>query len=176
MIFETQVKDYCACLQLCSSNNELVSSSQAFMLKPMMRTQLARKETGRNITYQVTSIPVDRVPDMGKRKLMNLLLLGAISLPTAGILVPYASFFVPLGWVLVFLSYTMDRELAEFLTRKLNCENCIIWNFVFIMDLRIEIAINLSFFISLIQIWEQLVMSSISSSSNNLIICYVWSI
>lgn len=38
-----------------------------------------------------------RVPDMGKRQLMNLLLLGAISLPSAGMLLPYASFFVPPG-------------------------------------------------------------------------------
>jgi len=34
---------------------------------------------------------------MEKRKLMNLLLLGAISLPTAGMLVPYGSFFIPAG-------------------------------------------------------------------------------
>ncbi|KAG1347211.1 Cytochrome b6-f complex iron-sulfur subunit [Cocos nucifera] len=34
---------------------------------------------------------------MSKRQLMNLLLLGSLSLPTAGILVPYASFFVPPG-------------------------------------------------------------------------------
>ncbi|KAG2677943.1 hypothetical protein I3843_12G122600 [Carya illinoinensis] len=83
--------------QLCSSKNGLFISSQAFMLKPTMRTQLVRKEKGTKITCQATSIPADRVPDMGKRQLMNLLLLGAISLPTAGMLVPYASFFVPPG-------------------------------------------------------------------------------
>lgn len=37
----------------------------------------------RMITCQASSIPADRVPDM---QLMNLLLLGAISLPTAGML------------------------------------------------------------------------------------------
>ena len=42
-----------------------------------------------------TSVPADRVPDMGKRQLMNLLLLGAIGLPTTGMLVPYAAFFAP---------------------------------------------------------------------------------
>lgn len=43
-----------------------------------------------------TSIPAnDRVPDMAKRKFMNLLLLGAVSLPTAAMVVPYALFFVP---------------------------------------------------------------------------------
>lgn len=49
------------------------------------------------ITCQATSIPADRVPDMEKRKLLNLLLLGAISLPSAGMLVPYATFFAPPG-------------------------------------------------------------------------------
>jgi cytochrome b6-f complex iron-sulfur subunit len=33
---------------------------------------------------------------MEKRKLMNLL-LGAISLPTVGMVVPYGAFFVPAG-------------------------------------------------------------------------------
>lgn len=36
-----------------------------------------------------------RVPDMEKRKLMNLLLLGAIALPTAGLAGPYLYFLVP---------------------------------------------------------------------------------
>lgn len=49
------------------------------------------------IKCQASSIAADRVPDMGKRKLMNLLLLGAISLPSAGMLVPYATFFAPPG-------------------------------------------------------------------------------
>ena len=43
------------------------------------------------------SISAGRVPDMSKRELMNLLLLGAISLPTFGMLVPYGSFLVPAG-------------------------------------------------------------------------------
>ncbi|KAI3457277.1 hypothetical protein Pfo_013940 [Paulownia fortunei] len=34
---------------------------------------------------------------MGKRQLMNLLLLGAISLPAGGMLLPYTYFFVPPG-------------------------------------------------------------------------------
>ncbi|XP_039013279.1 cytochrome b6-f complex iron-sulfur subunit, chloroplastic-like, partial [Hibiscus syriacus] len=49
------------------------------------------------VVVVATSIPADRVPDMGKRQLMNLLLLGAISLPTGFMLVPYAAFFVPPG-------------------------------------------------------------------------------
>ena len=50
------------------------------------------------ISCQATSVPADdKVPDMGKRELMNLLLLGALSLPTAGMLVPYTYFFVPAG-------------------------------------------------------------------------------
>ena len=50
------------------------------------------------VKCQATSIPADdRVPDMGRRQLMNLLLLGAISVPTGFMLVPYAAFFVPPG-------------------------------------------------------------------------------
>lgn len=56
------------------------------------------KERGMRISCQATSVPADdRVPDMGKRELMNLLLLGALSLPTAGMLIPYTYFFVPSG-------------------------------------------------------------------------------
>lgn len=57
-----------------------------------------RDRGGMRISCQATSIPADdRVPDMGKRQLMNLLLLGAISLPTGFMLVPYATFFAPPG-------------------------------------------------------------------------------
>ncbi|GKE76054.1 cytochrome b6-f complex iron-sulfur subunit, chloroplastic, partial [Tanacetum coccineum] len=48
-------------------------------------------------TCQAASIPADNVPDMEKRKLMNLLLLGALGLPTAGMLYPYTYFLVPPG-------------------------------------------------------------------------------
>lgn len=50
------------------------------------------------VKCMATSIPADdRVPDMEKRKLMNLLLLGALALPSGGMLVPYATFFAPPG-------------------------------------------------------------------------------
>ncbi|KAJ3674344.1 hypothetical protein LUZ60_004960 [Juncus effusus] len=50
----------------------------------------------RKVVCMATSgiLPED-VPDMGKRKLLNLLLLGALSLPTVGMLGPYTYFFVP---------------------------------------------------------------------------------
>ncbi|XXG83223.1 hypothetical protein AAC387_Pa10g1025 [Persea americana] len=84
---------------LCSSKNGMFSPSQALLLKPKDSNRRSYgKERGGRIACQATSIPADdRVPDMGKRELMNLLLLGALSLPTAGMLVPYASFFVPPG-------------------------------------------------------------------------------
>ncbi|KAE8730356.1 Cytochrome b6-f complex iron-sulfur subunit [Hibiscus syriacus] len=70
--------------------------SQGFIVKPTRI--LVVKKKGMRITCQATtSISPDRVPDMGKRQLMNLLLLGAISLPTGFMLVPYAAFFVPPG-------------------------------------------------------------------------------
>jgi nucleoside permease NupC len=49
----------------------------------------------------------DNVPAMGKRQLMNLLLLGALSLPTAAMLGPYASFFVPPGYIFATSSVTI---------------------------------------------------------------------
>ncbi|XP_072951150.1 cytochrome b6-f complex iron-sulfur subunit, chloroplastic [Typha angustifolia] len=82
--------------QLCAGKNGLFSPSRALMGKSIKGLGLGKEKRGR-ITCQATSIPADRVPDMGKRELMNLLLLGALSLPTAGMLVPYASFFVPPG-------------------------------------------------------------------------------
>ncbi|KAI4347845.1 hypothetical protein L6164_008622 [Bauhinia variegata] len=84
-------------IQLHSSKNGIFSSSQALLPKPT-RTHLSKREKNLIITCQATSIPAhDRVPDMGKRQLMNLLLLGVVSLPTAGMLIPYATFFAPPG-------------------------------------------------------------------------------
>nr|ACU14088.1 unknown [Glycine max] len=82
--------------QLCSGKSGIFSPSQALLVKPVKR-QMMGKSKGMRIACQATSIPADRVPDMGKRQLMNLLLLGAISLPSAGMLIPYTYFFVPPG-------------------------------------------------------------------------------
>ncbi|XP_074572236.1 cytochrome b6-f complex iron-sulfur subunit, chloroplastic isoform X2 [Curcuma longa] len=73
--------------------------SQSLLSKPARAPALPSpgKERRGKIICQATSISADRVPDMGKRQLMNLLLLGALSLPTATMLVPYAAFFVPPG-------------------------------------------------------------------------------
>ncbi|CAA2980650.1 cytochrome b6-f complex iron-sulfur subunit, chloroplastic [Olea europaea subsp. europaea] len=82
---------------LCSSKNGMNSSSQAALIKCVRSSHLVQKENKMRVSC-MASIPADdRVPDMGKRELLNLLLLGALSLPTAGMLVPYASFFVPPG-------------------------------------------------------------------------------
>jgi cytochrome b6-f complex iron-sulfur subunit len=43
----------------------------------------------------VRARPISMVPDMEKRNTMNLLLLGAASLPVAGLGVPFLAFFVP---------------------------------------------------------------------------------
>uniref|UniRef100_A0A6N2M2A5 plastoquinol--plastocyanin reductase n=1 Tax=Salix viminalis TaxID=40686 RepID=A0A6N2M2A5_SALVM len=85
---------------------------------------MATKEKGMRIACQATSIPAadDRVPDMGKRQLMNLLLLGALSSPTAGMLVPYTYFFVPSGGLFcglfqgdpTYLVVEKDKTLATF--------------------------------------------------------------
>ena len=41
------------------------------------------------------SMSTNGVPNMGKRLLMTLLLLGATGLPISGMLVPYTIFFTP---------------------------------------------------------------------------------
>ncbi|KAJ6847172.1 cytochrome b6-f complex iron-sulfur subunit 2, chloroplastic [Iris pallida] len=83
--------------QLCSGKNGMSSpTSRALLAKPAKGLGYGRERSMR-VSCMGTSIPADRVPDMEKRKLMNLLLLGAISLPSAGMLVPYTYFFVPPG-------------------------------------------------------------------------------
>ena len=77
----------------------MLSPSHALLPKLTRASSFVGKGKGLKITCQATSIPADRVPDMGKRQLMNLLLLGAISLPSAGMLIPYTIFFVPPGSV-----------------------------------------------------------------------------
>ncbi|KAI6697424.1 hypothetical protein NL676_017543 [Syzygium grande] len=83
--------------QLCSSKSDVLSASPKAFTRTTHQLAVVR-EMGMKVKCQATSVPADdRVPDMGKRQLMNLLLLGTLSLPTAGMLVPYASFFVPPG-------------------------------------------------------------------------------
>ncbi|XP_047306926.1 cytochrome b6-f complex iron-sulfur subunit, chloroplastic [Impatiens glandulifera] len=84
-----------------SSRNGIVGPSTTGEMLKCTRNNLlsaAGKEKKMNsISCQATSIPADRVPDMEKRKLLNLLLLGALSLPSTAMLVPYATFFAPPG-------------------------------------------------------------------------------
>ena len=85
-------------IQLCAGRSALFCPSQALLRKPKSTQMGAKgKGMGGKISCQATSIPADRVPDMEKRKTMNLLLLGAIGLPTATMLYPYTYFFVPPG-------------------------------------------------------------------------------
>ncbi|XP_039141104.1 cytochrome b6-f complex iron-sulfur subunit, chloroplastic [Dioscorea cayenensis subsp. rotundata] len=84
--------------QLCSSKNGIFSPSQALLSKPAKGLGFGRERNGGKVRCQATSsITADRVPDMGKRQLLNLMLLGAVSLPTVGMLIPYTYFFVPPG-------------------------------------------------------------------------------
>ncbi|KAL0444188.1 UNVERIFIED_CONTAM: cytochrome-f complex iron-sulfur subunit, chloroplastic [Sesamum latifolium] len=80
--------------QLCSGKNGMNPSSHVALSKCLKNG----KDKRMKVRCMATSIPADdRVPDMGKRQLMNLLLLGAISLPSGGMLLPYTYFFVPPG-------------------------------------------------------------------------------
>ncbi|KAL5581885.1 hypothetical protein UlMin_014327 [Ulmus minor] len=82
--------------QLCSSKSAMFAPSQALLVKPS-KSQLIGKGKGMKIACQASIPADDRVPDMEKRNTLNLLLLGALSLPTAGMLIPYATFFAPPG-------------------------------------------------------------------------------
>jgi len=83
-----------------AANPTQLYRSRASLGKPVkgLGLSMGRERAQRSIACQAaSSISADRVPDMEKRKLMNLLLLGAISLPTVGMVVPYGAFFVPAG-------------------------------------------------------------------------------
>ncbi|XP_031503665.1 cytochrome b6-f complex iron-sulfur subunit, chloroplastic [Nymphaea colorata] len=83
------------------SPSQVASTKYGRGFRPSLEPPAAawrRRRSRRMVVCELASVTADdRVPDMGKRQLMNLLLLGAVSLPTAGMLVPYASFFVPAG-------------------------------------------------------------------------------
>ncbi|VAH44922.1 unnamed protein product [Triticum turgidum subsp. durum] len=84
-------------LSTASNPTQLCRTRASSLCKPVKGLGFGRERVPRNITCMAGSISADRVPDMSKRELMNLLLLGAISLPTFGMLVPYGSFLVPAG-------------------------------------------------------------------------------
>ncbi|KAF3550629.1 hypothetical protein DY000_02003219 [Brassica cretica] len=83
--------------QLGSSRSSLLAMSRVMFVKPTNHQMVRKEKIGLRIACQATSIPADNVPDMEKRKLLNLLLVGALSLPTGFMLVPYATFFAPPG-------------------------------------------------------------------------------
>ena len=77
------------------------ASTQTFSAKPgcnaksLGRTPAAvAKSVNRNVVAAAVS---GEVPDMGKRNVMNLLLVGAIGLPATSLVGGFAYFFVPPG-------------------------------------------------------------------------------
>jgi cytochrome b6-f complex iron-sulfur subunit len=81
--------------QIASFHNGMFggSSAQTLAFAPLKVHMVKSKQIGQTVCQ--AAVVSDRVPDMGKRNLMNLLLLGAISLPSAGLIGPYLYFFVP---------------------------------------------------------------------------------
>jgi cytochrome b6-f complex iron-sulfur subunit len=77
--------------KLGSSSNGLASSVKPFVAKRSVMKQAKRAAK----IVSMAAVADDRVPDMNKRVTMNLLLVGALALPTAGLLGPYVYFFVP---------------------------------------------------------------------------------
>ena len=84
------------CVQISSVNNGMCGSSSVLALAaPAPGFRMLRGRAALQVVAAAAAS--ERVPDMNKRNLMNLLLLGAIGLPTVGLLGPYAYFFVPPG-------------------------------------------------------------------------------
>lgn len=81
--------------KLAAVSNGVSGGSPCIVAVPNPGYAGGRKD-GMRVVAQAAAAP-ERVPDMGKRNLMNLLLLGAISLPSAGLLGPYLYFLVPPG-------------------------------------------------------------------------------
>ncbi|KAL0399968.1 UNVERIFIED_CONTAM: cytochrome-f complex iron-sulfur subunit, chloroplastic [Sesamum radiatum] len=83
------------------------------------------KDKRMKVRCMATSIPADdRVPDMGKRQLMNLLLLGAIALPSGECCCPYTSLFhLGLQWPLAVVSASVAETLvmAKIMANVLLC-------------------------------------------------------
>lgn len=85
-------------MQICSGKNGVFAPlSQSAVVKSTKSVGKDRP-VGMKVRCMASSIPADRVPDMDKRNTMNLLLLGALSLPGTAMLVPYATFFAPPGF------------------------------------------------------------------------------
>lgn len=97
-IFLANKSNFVLFVQLCSSKSGVFAPSSALAKAGKVNVLMGKGRVGRmRVSCQATSIPADNVPDMEKRKLLNLLLLGAISLPSGFMLVPYTNFFVPPG-------------------------------------------------------------------------------
>jgi cytochrome b6-f complex iron-sulfur subunit len=62
-------------------------------LRPAVSRSAAPK-TARLVTPRAAAVSAD-VPDMNKRNIVNLMLLGAVGLPVASLAGPFALFFVP---------------------------------------------------------------------------------
>ncbi|GBG91442.1 hypothetical protein CBR_g52397 [Chara braunii] len=77
-----------------SSSNGILSSTKGLGLAPPL-SPVHKLRLGKTVCQAAAA--GGRVPDMGKRVLMNWLLAGAVSLPVAGMAGPYLYFFVPQG-------------------------------------------------------------------------------
>lgn len=63
--------------------------------KLSLRTSRPAAAQRRTVTVRAAAASVSEVPDMNKRNIMNLILLGGVATPATGMLGAYALFFVP---------------------------------------------------------------------------------
>jgi cytochrome b6-f complex iron-sulfur subunit len=61
--------------------------------KPAARPAVARRPA--TVVVRAAAAAASEVPDMNKRNIMNLILLGGVGVPATGMLGAYAYFFVP---------------------------------------------------------------------------------
>lgn len=70
-------------------------ASSAMISKPLVaKPASAPRAARRSVAVRAAGAPA-MVPDMNKRNLMNLALVGAAALPVGGLALGYASFFIP---------------------------------------------------------------------------------
>lgn len=75
-----------------------LSTSQKLGCTRVAKTTAVAKRQGVSRVVKAAAASAD-VPDMGKRNVMNLLLVGAIGLPATSLIGGYAYFFVPPRYV-----------------------------------------------------------------------------
>ena len=88
-----------AALSMTSAKVQIPKAKLGAGIKGLRKSAVAPKAAKVARSTVAAAVSGD-VPDMGKRNVMNLLLVGAIGLPATSLVGGYAYFFVPPRWVI----------------------------------------------------------------------------